>query len=217
MSGARRPPPDPLSAEACAEALDVSRETLARLEAYVDLLRRWQRRRNLIGRGTEPDIWRRHILDCGQLAAHLPTGTGRIVDLGSGAGLPGIVLAILTGDRNGAGRIGRGQGGLPRRSGAPDRRALRDPPRPHRGARALAGRCGYRPGAGAACPASSAYAAPFAALTPDRPPVCVFPKGARWREELTDAALTWHISARDAPSATEPAARILIVERFARV
>ena len=97
MSGARPPPPDPLTPEACAEALDVSRETLARLEAYVDLLRRWQRRRNLIGRGTEPDIWRRHILDCGQLAAHLPAGTGRIVDLGSGAGLPGIVLAVLTG------------------------------------------------------------------------------------------------------------------------
>ena len=56
---------------------------------------------------------------------------------------------------------------------------------------------------------------PFAALSPDDPPVCLFPKGARWREELTEAAGAWHISARDAPSATEPSARILIVERFA--
>ena len=216
MSGARRPPPDPLSAEACAEALDVSRETLARLEAYVDLLRRWQRRRNLIGRGTEPDIWRRHILDCGQLAAHLPTGTRRIVDLGSGAGLPGIVLAILTGagtvlvesDAAKAAFLAEAV----RLTGAPCEirrariEALEPWPVDAIAARALA-----------PLPRLLGLAAPFAALTPDRPPVCVFPKGARWREELTDAALTWHISARDAPSATEPAARILIVERFARV
>ena len=216
MSGARRPPPDPLSAEACAEALDVSRETLARLEAYVDLLRRWQRRRNLIGRGTEPDIWRRHILDCGQLAAHLPTGTGRIVDLGSGAGLPGIVLAVLTGAETVLVESDAAKAAFlaeaVRLTGAPCEirrariEALEPWPVDAIAARALA-----------PLPRLLGLAAPFAALTPDRPPVCVFPKGARWREELTDAARTWHISARDAPSATEPAARILIVERFARV
>ena len=216
MSGVRRPPPDPLSAEACAEALDVSRETLARLEAYVDLLRRWQRRRNLIGRGTEPDIWRRHILDCGQLAAHLPTGTGRIVDLGSGAGLPGIVLAVLTGAETVLVESDAAKAAFlaeaVRLTGAPCEirrariEALEPWPVDAIAARALA-----------PLPRLLGLAAPFAALTPDRPPVCVFPKGARWREELTDAARTWHISARDAPSATEPAARILIVERFARV
>ena len=215
MSGARRPPPEPLTPEACAEALDVSRETLARLEAYVDLLRRWQRRRNLIGRGTEPDIWRRHILDCGQLAAHLPEGTRRIVDLGSGAGLPGIVLAILSGadtvlvesDAAKAAFLAEAV----RLTGAPCEirrariEALEPWPVDAIAARALA-----------PLPRLLGYAAPFVALTPSRPPVCIFPKGARWREELTEAARTWHISARDAPSATEPAARILIVERFAR-
>ena len=216
MSGARPPPPDPLTPEACAEALDVSRETLARLETYVDLLRRWQRRRNLIGRGTEPDIWRRHILDCGQLAAHLPAGTGRIVDLGSGAGLPGIVLAVLTGAETVLVESDAAKAAFlaeaVRLTGAPCEirrariEALEPWPVDAIAARALA-----------PLPRLLGLAAPFAALTPDRPPVCVFPKGARWREELTDAALTWHISARDAPSATEPAARILIVERFARV
>ena len=215
MSGARRPPPDPLTPAACAEALDVSRETLARLEAYVDLLRRWQRRRNLIGRGTEPDIWRRHILDCGQLAAHLPAGAGRIVDLGSGAGLPGIVLAVLTGAETVLVESDAAKAAFlaeaVRLTGAPCEirrariEALEPWPVDAIAARALA-----------PLPRLFGYAAPFAALTPDRPPVCIFPKGARWREELTDAALTWHISARDAPSATEPAARILIVERFAR-
>lgn len=215
MSGARLPPPEPLTPEACAEALDVSRETLARLEAYVDLLRHWQRRRNLIGRGTEPDIWRRHILDCGQLAAHLPAGARRIVDLGSGAGLPGIVLAILTGadtvlveaDAAKAAFLAEAV----RLTGAPCEirrariEALDPSPVDAVTARALA-----------PLPRLLAYAAPFAALSPDRPPVCIFPKGARWSEELTEAARTWHISARDAPSATEPAARILIVDRFAR-
>ena len=215
MSGARLPPPEPLTPEACAEALDVSRETLARLEAYVDLLRRWQRRRNLIGRGTEPDIWRRHILDCGQLAAHLPEGTRRIVDLGSGAGLPGIVLAILSGadtvlvesDAAKAAFLAEAV----RLTGAPCeiRRARIEALEPWP-VNAIAAR------ALAPLPRLLGYAAPFAALTPSRPPVCIFPKGARWREELTEAARTWHISARDAPSATEPAARILIVERFAR-
>ena len=209
MSGA-----PPLTPEACARALNVSRETLGRLETYVDLLKRWQRRRNLIGRGTEADIWRRHILDSGQLAAHLPEGTRRIVDLGSGAGLPGLILAILTGAETTLVESDAAKAAFlteaVRATGAPCtvRRARIEELAPWPvdvvTARALA-------------PLSRllALAAPFHALTPDRPPVCLFPKGARWRGELTESGAAWHISARDAPSATDPSARILIVERFA--
>ena len=204
----------PLTPEACAGALDVSRETLGRLETYVDLLKRWQRRRNLIGRGTEADIWRRHILDSGQLAAHLPAGARRIVDLGSGAGLPGLVLAILTGAETTLVESDAAKAAFlveaARATGAPCEvrrariEALEPWPVDAVTARALA-------------PLSRLleYAAPFRAPGPGDPPVCLFPKGARWREELTEARAAWHISARDAPSATEPAARILIVERFA--
>ena len=204
----------PLTPEACAAALNVSRETLARLETYVDLLIRWQRRRNLIGRGTVSDIWRRHILDSGQLAAHLPAGTRRIVDLGSGAGLPGLVLAILTGAETALVESDAAKAAFlteaVRVTGAPcevRRRRIEElEPWPVDAvtARALG-----------PLDRLLGYAAPFAALRPGAPPVCLFPKGARWREELTQAAGAWHISARDAPSATEPAARILIVERFA--
>ncbi len=67
----------------------------ARLETYVAALVKWQRRINLIGPATVADIWRRHILDCGQLAALIPAGPVRVCDLGSGAGLPGLVLAAL--------------------------------------------------------------------------------------------------------------------------
>lgn len=66
-----------------------------RLETYVAALVKWQRRINLIGPATVADIWRRHILDCGQLAALVPAGPLRVCDLGSGAGLPGLVLAAL--------------------------------------------------------------------------------------------------------------------------
>ena len=90
---ARRP--EPLTPEGLAELVPVSRETLDRLAAYLDLLRRWQRTINLVGAGTLDDPWRRHILDSAQLVQVLPDGARRLVDLGSGAGLPGLVLAIL--------------------------------------------------------------------------------------------------------------------------
>lgn len=84
-----------LTAEETGRLLDVSRETLARLESYADLLRKWQERINLVSGGTLPDLWRRHILDSGQLFRHLPANTAVLVDLGSGAGFPGLVLAAM--------------------------------------------------------------------------------------------------------------------------
>jgi 16S rRNA (guanine527-N7)-methyltransferase len=72
----------------------VSRESLAGLEGYVDLLLSWQRRINLIGPSTVETIWTRHILDALQLLPLLPAGTTTIAELGSGAGIPGLVVAI---------------------------------------------------------------------------------------------------------------------------
>lgn len=75
----------------------------AKLEIYVATLVKWQRRINLIGPATVADLWHRHILDCGQLANCIPPGALRVCDLGSGAGLPGLVLAAMG--------IGAGEGG----------------------------------------------------------------------------------------------------------
>ena len=72
-------------------------EAVARLDSYADLLLRWNSRINLIGRATTDSIRQRHIEDCLQLVPLLPEGDGPIGDLGSGAGLPGLVLAIATG------------------------------------------------------------------------------------------------------------------------
>jgi len=80
--------------DALLRQLDVSRESQARLEAYVDLLLRWQTKINLIGPSTVEQVWHRHILDSLQLLPLLPRQTRTIADLGSGAGLPGMVIAI---------------------------------------------------------------------------------------------------------------------------
>lgn len=84
-----------LTPDGFARMVSVSRETLDRLIAYVGLLERWNQRINLVGRNTMADVWRRHILDSAQLHALLPPRTRVLVDLGSGAGLPGLVLAIM--------------------------------------------------------------------------------------------------------------------------
>lgn len=73
----------------------VSRETLERLEAYVALLREESRRQNLVSAATLDCIWDRHILDSAQLARFEPETGSSWADVGSGAGLPGIVLACL--------------------------------------------------------------------------------------------------------------------------
>lgn len=76
-------------------AADVSRETMARFDAYAALLARWQARINLVGPSTLADVWTRHFLDSAQLLPLLPPDARTLVDLGSGAGFPGLVLAIL--------------------------------------------------------------------------------------------------------------------------
>ncbi|EDP62890.1 phosphoenolpyruvate carboxykinase [alpha proteobacterium BAL199] len=66
-----------------------------RLAAYVALLVKWQARINLVAPASLPDVWSRHVLDSGQLARHMDGKPGPVLDLGSGAGFPGLVLAIL--------------------------------------------------------------------------------------------------------------------------
>lgn len=80
---------------ALAGRLDVSRETGEKLAAYVALLEKWQTRVNLVSASTLPDIWSRHIWDSAQLVPLVPANTRRILDVGSGAGFPGLVLAAL--------------------------------------------------------------------------------------------------------------------------
>jgi 16S rRNA (guanine527-N7)-methyltransferase len=79
--------------EALLAIADVSHETIARLEAFAALLRKWQRAENLVAPSTLDKIWTRHIADSAQLAVLFPEL--RWVDLGSGGGFPGLVVAIM--------------------------------------------------------------------------------------------------------------------------
>jgi len=82
-----------------ANAANVSRETMDRLAAFVALLTEWNTRHNLVSRNSLGDVWRRHIWDSGQLAQFVPRKARSLVDLGSGAGFPGLVLAAMLGNQ----------------------------------------------------------------------------------------------------------------------
>ncbi len=75
----------------------VSRETFDRLSIYSNELIKWQARVNLVSPDTIPNLWERHFLDSLQLIKLIPNSTKRILDLGSGAGFPGLIISIAGG------------------------------------------------------------------------------------------------------------------------
>ena len=190
-----------------------SPETTARLAAYRDLLLRWNTRINLISAETAAEIDQRHIADCAQLQPLLPQD-GPIADIGSGAGLPGLVLAILEpkreihlveSDKRKAAFLveASAQLKLPMvRVHACRAENAKLPPLSAITARALASLATLLP-----------YADKF--LAPDG--VAVFPKGKTAEKELTEAAQGWHFTCERFPSATNPEATILRLSNIHRV
>ena len=75
--------------------LDVSRETIDNLNVYVDILKKWNTTINLVSKGSIKDVWKRHILDSAQLFRFVTHDMKKWLDIGSGAGFPGLVIAIL--------------------------------------------------------------------------------------------------------------------------
>lgn len=80
---------------------DVSRETVARLQIYAELLAKWTQKINLISAGSVPDLWTRHIEDSAQIFSLASPGWQTWLDMGSGGGLPGLVIAILAAENPG--------------------------------------------------------------------------------------------------------------------
>lgn len=85
--------------EQFARVFDVSRGTLERLETYAKLLTQWQAKINLVAPGTLAEVWNRHFADSAQLVALAPPEARSWVDLGSGAGFPGLVVATLLAEK----------------------------------------------------------------------------------------------------------------------
>ena len=194
----------PLSREACGERLGVSRETLARLTVYLDLLQRWQPAINLVGAATLADPWRRHVLDSAQLASHLPAAAANLVDLGSGAGFPGMVLALL--GARGVHLI------------EADRRKVQFLREVARATGAPATIHAIRIEQMQGWPADVVTARAFAPLPrllelAERfivsDSVCLLLKGKSVARELTAARLSWHMVAETVPSLSEPTGAVL--------
>ena len=76
-------------------ATGVSRETLDKLSLYVDLLIKWQGQINLVGQSSLGGVWGRHMLDSAQIFTYIINQNKSLLDLGSGAGFPGLVLSIM--------------------------------------------------------------------------------------------------------------------------
>ena len=81
------------------ESLNVSRETINSFCEYEDLLSKWNKKINLVSANTLDDLWVRHFLDCGQIINHVDALGKKWVDVGAGAGFPGLVVALLLRDR----------------------------------------------------------------------------------------------------------------------
>lgn len=189
----------------------VPRETLDRLAAYEALLRKWNPTINLVSRTTLADAWARHFADSAQLFALVPPGTHTLVDLGSGAGFPGLVLAILgvpevhlvESDQ----RKGAFLREVARATGAPVTvhtariEAAKVPPADVVSARALADLSDLLPMA-------------VRILKPGG--ICLFPKGKTAADELTRAGDSWTMRVERFPSRTDPAATLLRLSDISR-
>ena len=78
---------------------NVSRETFSKLEQYCQSLIEWQQKFNLVSNGSLQDVWNRHFADSAQLFRYIPEKAGSLLDIGSGAGFPAMVLAIMAAEK----------------------------------------------------------------------------------------------------------------------
>lgn len=201
------------TAEEFSRATDVSRETLARLKVYADLLLDWNERHNLVARSTLPDLWRRHMWDSAQLASLIPYGTRTLADLGSGAGFPALVLAAMRPEiavtaHESTGKKCAFLAAAIERMGLKVRienaRIETLPPKAFDvvTARALA-----------ALPLLLSYAQRLTGPNS----VCLFLKGQNLGSELTEAHKSWNMETSQVPSKTDPSGAILVVRKLVSI
>ena len=204
--------------ELALEALDVSRETVARLDAYVALLLKWQKAINLIAPSTLGAIWTRHILDSAQIA-ELGIEHRRFADLGSGAGFPGLVIAILSMDQGDATKLHLIESD--QRKSSFLREAVRVTQAPalihaRRVEDTLSGLDGQ------VTAVTARALAPLHRLLDLAEPLLTtgadgfFPKGEALGSELRQAAALFQFESRSVPSRTDENGRILVIRKLRR-
>ncbi|WP_294622435.1 16S rRNA (guanine(527)-N(7))-methyltransferase RsmG [uncultured Roseovarius sp.] len=196
---------------------DVSRETLDRLECFADLLRKWNPRINLVSKNTLDDLWTRHIIDSMQIRELAPDDIDHWVDLGSGGGFPGLVIAILALETESPKRVTLVESDV--RKCAFLRTVLRET-----GANAtvLNQRIEEIPGLHANVLSARALAdlpklLAFTIQHLAKDGVALFPKGASWQKEVEDAQSQWKFDYQVAKSRTEDGPAILGITGVSRV
>ena len=195
--------------------LDVSRETFEKLEAFGELVRKWNPRINLVSKSSLDDLWTRHILDSVQVF-NLAEGSGVWVDLGSGGGFPGIVVSILNqeerhfdvtlveSDQRKCAFLRTAIRELTLEASVKNERIeeVKSLNADVLSARALA---------------DLTKLLGFAELHLKPEGTALFPKGQSWQREGEEARLSWMYGLEPVPSQTNPEAAILKIKDIARV
>ncbi|MCE8000769.1 MAG: 16S rRNA (guanine(527)-N(7))-methyltransferase RsmG [Rhodobiaceae bacterium] len=191
-----------------------------RLAVYESLLRKWQGSINLVSKSTLDEVWRRHFWDSAQLLAHSTEKDLKWADLGSGAGFPGLVLAILARERPGfqMNLVESDQRKsvflreVIRETGAPAMVHTSRIEAPE--TIAAIGPCDAL-SARACAPLDRllGWAEPYFSPTTE----AFFLKGSKWQEELTLAQKSWTFRVTSYPSQADPEGCVLKVEQLARV
>ena len=208
----RPDPATPLTPNGFQVACGASDEDLERLRAYVALLDKWQGKTNLVSKDSLTDVWRRHVLDSAQLAPLIGAETKGIADIGTGAGFPGMVLAI----------IGAGKGAEFHLIESNERKCafLREVNRvTQAGAIIHNNRVEKLQEISVDLVVSRAVASLEKLLQYANPLLkkggqCLFLKGKKLREELTEAQKKWIINESVIQSLSDPSGKILKLEEI---
>jgi 16S rRNA (guanine527-N7)-methyltransferase len=196
--------------------LDVSRETSDALHTYESLVRKWNPAINLVSKATLTDFWARHIVDSAQVFALCPDGAQKWADFGSGAGLPGLVVAILARELKPELRVTLVESDLRKatflRQAAQQLglEALTLSERiesvPPLNADVISAR------ALAALPDLLKFAEPHLAVDG----LALFPKGARYESEIAEARKEWSFDVVPQQSVSDSEAAILVIRNIHR-
>ena len=192
--------------------LTVSDETVAQLRGFAADLAHWSAAINLVAPSSLSDSWNRHILDSAQLYCLAPAGARHWADLGSGGGLPGLVIAILASGQDMQVTLVESD----QRKSAFLRRQITDRSlnaqvRANR-AEQLAPLAADVVSARALAPLERLLPLVHRHLTPGG--TALLPKGRRWATELEAAWAGWSFDCEDLPSAVDPESRILRLTRL---
>lgn len=197
--------------------LDVSRETKERLYIYAKLLRTWNPKINLVASSTIQDLWSRHFADSAQLYALAPKDFDHWVDLGSGGGFPGLVIAILAQEKTSTSRVTLVESDV--RKSTFLRTVLRET---EVAATVITKRIDAVPPLSASVVSARALAPlskllEFSYLHLSETGVALLQKGQNWEKEMPDAKSAWQFSYRIDKSVIDENSVILSVTGVGRV